>query len=125
AGVVGHLLAERVRVAAGAVVAAAAAAVGAEHLLGVADPLRRVAGAADLVAILEGDGRLADAAAAAELAEAVAERLQLVHDEVELRVQRPARQAVRVGVPGHVVAAARVPAPTDGPLGDAASRPAA
>src|SRR5581483_8682199 len=126
ARVVRHLAAERVRVAARAAAARGAAAVRAQRLLGVLDPPRLVALAAALEAILKDDGGVAQAAARAQRRQPVAaERLELVPGEGELRVERPARLAVRARVPRDVVVVVAIPAAAHRPLRDAAPRPAA
>src|ERR1700690_4057583 len=82
-GVVGHFPAQRVGVAAMTRVAAAAtAAVRREDLLGIRDPVRLIALAADLVAVLERDRRPTDRGRVAELGVAVAVGVELVPDEV-------------------------------------------
>ena len=100
-------------------------AIGAQHRLGVRNPLRLIAGSADLVLVHEGDGRVGDVGGRLQLRIAVPERRQLVPDELELQVQRPRGFPLGVGVRQDVVVRGRVPPSPDRPLRDPPSRSAA
>src|SRR6185312_6296236 len=116
-----RLRAEPVRLATRVRRAARSAAERLHRRLRVRDPVRRVALAADLVAVLERRHRRADRRRRLQRRVPVAHVRQLVPDELELKVQRVDRGPVRRRVPLHVVVVARVPPATRRPLRDAAA----
>ncbi len=98
-------------------------AVRGEHVLRVRDALTRQAVAADLVLVHERDRRVADVRRRFEIRVAVADRRELVPDELELQVQRRHRLALLRRIRLDVVVRRRVPAAADRPLRDAAAGP--